>query len=138
MGVEEGFGIYPAVNSGCQDLYDFLEEILQKCKDAVHSVTGKTLIRIVGEPRAEDAYLLLVLRGCDNSVLKPVLPAILVQQSQSQGRCYLREVCFVAKIYFPNNPLVLARGGLLDGTAYYLSKRDRSFQTWSAQPESSI
>jgi hypothetical protein len=40
MGVNEGFDIYLALNSSCQDLYDhFLEEILQKYKDAIHPVT---------------------------------------------------------------------------------------------------
>jgi hypothetical protein len=35
VGVDEGFGIYPALSSGCQDLYNhFLEEILQRYKDA--------------------------------------------------------------------------------------------------------
>jgi hypothetical protein len=52
MGVDEGFDIYPALSSGCQDLYNhFLEEILQKYKDAVHPVTGETLIRVVGSRR---------------------------------------------------------------------------------------
>jgi len=35
MGVDEGFDIYPALSSGCQNLYNyFLEEILQMYKDA--------------------------------------------------------------------------------------------------------
>jgi hypothetical protein len=43
MGVDEGFDIYPALNSNCQGLYDhFLEEILKKHKDAVHPITGIT------------------------------------------------------------------------------------------------
>jgi hypothetical protein len=58
MGVDKGFDIYPALNSSCQGLYDyFLKEVLQKYKDAVHPVTGKPLICIVGEPGAEDAYI---------------------------------------------------------------------------------
>jgi hypothetical protein len=58
MGVDEGFDIYPALSSGYQDLYNhFLEEILQKYKDAVHPVTGEALIRVVGEPGPEDAYV---------------------------------------------------------------------------------
>jgi hypothetical protein len=42
-GSRRGFDIYPALNPGCQDLYDhFLEEIQRKYKDAVHPLTSET------------------------------------------------------------------------------------------------
>ena len=106
MGVDEGFDIYPALDSASQDIYDdFLEEILEKYKDAVHPVTGETLIRIIGEPRAEDAYICFQFGEC------PIIPyrceyflrfssRILSRDSKTD---YLREVYFIAKRYFPLN-----------------------------------
>lgn len=76
MGVDEGFDVYPALNSGFQDIYDlFLQEILRKYKDTVHPITGETLVRIVGEPQADDAYIYFRF---DNSIPMRVLPAILI------------------------------------------------------------
>lgn len=54
MRVDGGFDIYPALDSSWQDLYDyFLEEILQKCKDAVHLITGKKLSSALSGSRGE-------------------------------------------------------------------------------------
>jgi len=51
MGVDEGFVIYPVLESSNHEQYEhFIEEILQKYTGAVHLVTGETLIQIVGEP----------------------------------------------------------------------------------------
>ena len=46
------------VDKGFDGLYNhFLKEVLQKYKDAVHPITRKPLIYIVGEPGAKDAYI---------------------------------------------------------------------------------
>jgi hypothetical protein len=114
MGVDEGFDIYPALDSASQDIYDdFLEEILEKYKDAVHPVTGETLIRIIGEPRAEDAYICFQFGEC------PIIPyrceyflrfssKLLSRDSETN---YLREVYLIAKQYFPNNLEYWLEGG---------------------------
>ena|SRR2546423_11150217 len=48
-GSRRGVRHLPALSSGCQDLYNhFLEEILQKYKDALHPVTGETLMATDG------------------------------------------------------------------------------------------
>jgi len=115
MGVDEGFDIYPALNSGCQDIYDhFLEEILQKYKDAVHPITGETLIRIVGEPRAEDAYI--YFQFGEGAIIPYRCEYFLRFSSKLVSRDpkvndYLREVYFVARRYFPNNLEYWLEGG---------------------------
>jgi hypothetical protein len=106
MGVDEGFDIYPALNSSCQALYDhFLKEVLQKYKDAVHPVTGKTLICIVGEPGAKDAYIYfqfgegaIIPYRCEYFLR---FSSKLVRHDPEVGN-YLREVYIVAKKYFHN------------------------------------
>lgn len=106
MGVDEGFDIYPALNSSCQGLYDhFLEEVLQKYKDAVHPVTGKPLICIVGEPGAEDAYIYfqfgegaIIPYRCEYFLR---FSSKLVRHDPEVAN-YLREVYIVAKQYFHN------------------------------------
>jgi hypothetical protein len=92
----------------------FLEEILQKYKDAVHPITGETLIRIVGEPRAEDAYIYfrfgegaIIPYRCEYFLR---FSSKLVRRDPKVGD-YLREVYFVAKRYFPNNLEYWLEGG---------------------------
>jgi hypothetical protein len=104
MGVDEGFDIYPALKSSCQPLYDeFLIEILQKYEDAVHPVTGETLIRIVGEPGAEDAHIYfqfgegaIIPYRCEYFLR---FSSKLVRHDPEVAK-YLREVYMIAKEYF--------------------------------------
>ena len=58
MGVDCGFDVYPLLGPDCQGLYEtFLEEVIQKYKHALHPVTSEPLIRIIGTPGAENAYV---------------------------------------------------------------------------------
>ena len=115
MVVDEGFDIYPALNSGCQDIYDhFLEEILQQYKDTIHPITGETLIHIVGDPRAEDAYI--YFRFGEGAIIPYRCEYFLRFSSELVSRDpkvgdYLREVYLVAKRCFPNNLEYWLEGG---------------------------
>jgi hypothetical protein len=95
-----------SIQPSCQGLYDhFLEEVLQKYTDAVHPVTGKTLIYIVGEPGAEDAYIYfqfgegaIIPYRCEYFLR---FSSKLVRHDPEVGN-YLCEVYIVAKKYFYN------------------------------------
>jgi hypothetical protein len=115
MGVDEGFDIYPALNPSWQDIYDdFLEEILQKYKDAVHPITGETLIRIIGDPHAKYAYI--YFQFGEGAIIPYRCEYFLRFSSKLVSRDpkvddYLREVYFVAKRYFPCNLEYWIEGG---------------------------
>ncbi|KAH8661750.1 hypothetical protein BGZ61DRAFT_539572 [Ilyonectria robusta] len=58
MGVDCGFDVYPSLSTECQGLYKtFLEDVIQKYKQAVHPNTGGPLIQIVGTPGTQNAYI---------------------------------------------------------------------------------
>jgi hypothetical protein len=115
MGVDEGFDIYPVLESSNQELYEhFVKEILQKYEDAVHPVTGKTLIQIIGEPGAKDAYI--YFRFGEGAIVPYQCKYFLRFSSKLVTRdpkvdFYLREVYFIAKNYFPNNLVYWLEGG---------------------------
>jgi hypothetical protein len=96
-------------------LYEaFLEEVIQKYKQALHPVTGEPLIRIVGTPGAEDAYVWF------NVGEGPVLPyrseyflrfsSKLVRRDDVMP--YLKVVYLIARQYFPNNVQFWVAGAL--------------------------
>lgn len=106
MGVDCGFDVYPPLSRECQGLYKtFLEEVIQKYKEAVHPNTGETLIRIVGIPGTQNAYIYF------NVGEGPLLPynvdyfmrfaSKLVRRDNVMP--YLKEVYLIARRYFPDN-----------------------------------
>lgn len=58
MGVDCGFDVHPSLSPQCKDLYEaFLEEGIQKYRDALHPNTGELLIQIIGTPESKNAYV---------------------------------------------------------------------------------
>jgi hypothetical protein len=115
MGVDEGFDIYPILDPDCQDLYDrFLDEIQQKYIDEVHPVTGEALIRIVGEPKAENAYIYFQF---GEGPIVPFRCQLFLRFSSKlvsfdpKVASYLREVYAIAKKFFPKNIVYWLEGG---------------------------
>ncbi|KAH0526365.1 hypothetical protein TsFJ059_009693 [Trichoderma semiorbis] len=105
MGVDYGFDVYPTLGPKCQDLYEaFIEEVVQKYKQAVHPNTGKPLIQIIGSPGTQNAYIYF------NVGEGPILPynidyfmryeSGLVDDNVTK---YLKEIYMIARRYFPNN-----------------------------------
>ncbi|OIW26864.1 hypothetical protein CONLIGDRAFT_635116 [Coniochaeta ligniaria NRRL 30616] len=106
MGVDCGFDVYPSLSPQCQGLYDaFLEEVIEKYKDKLHSVTGEPLIQIIGTPETKNAFVFF------NVGEGPKLPYrveyFLRFASKLVGRenvmPYLKEVYLIARDYFPEN-----------------------------------
>jgi len=113
MGVDCGFDVYPSLSSQCQSLYEaFLEEVIQKYKDALHPNTGEPLIQIIGTPETKNAYVFF------NVGEGPVLPFrseyFLRFESKLVSRDnvmpYLKEVYLIARRYFPDNVHFWASG----------------------------
>ncbi|KAL6800346.1 hypothetical protein J3E68DRAFT_270415 [Trichoderma sp. SZMC 28012] len=104
MGVELGFDVYPTLGPECQDLYEaFLEEVVQKYKQAIHPNTGKPLIQIVDSPGTQNAYIYF------NVGEGPILPYNIDYFIRFESGLvddvmkYLKEVYMIARRYFPNN-----------------------------------
>ncbi|QYT02562.1 hypothetical protein H0G86_009559 [Trichoderma simmonsii] len=104
MGVDCGFDVHPTLGLECRDLYEaFLEEVVQKYKQAVHPNTGKPLVQIVGSPGTQNAYIYF------NVGEGPILPYNIDYFIRFESGLvddvmkYLKEVYLIARRYFPNN-----------------------------------
>ncbi|KAF3076536.1 hypothetical protein CFAM422_001161 [Trichoderma lentiforme] len=104
MGVEFGFDVYPTLGPECQDLYEaFLEEVVQKYKQAIHPNTGKPLAQIVGSPGTQNAYIYFTVGE------GPILPYNIDYFIHFESGLvddvmkYLKEVYMIARRYFLNN-----------------------------------
>ncbi|PTB37193.1 uncharacterized protein TrAFT101_010928 [Trichoderma asperellum] len=106
MGVDCGFDVYPKLSRESQGLYErFLEQVIQKYKQAVHPNTGEPLIQIVGTPGTQNAYIYF------NVGEGPMLPYNLDHFMRFESKLvnrdnvmpYLKEVYLIARQYFPDN-----------------------------------
>ncbi|KAL7912151.1 hypothetical protein GGI35DRAFT_307899 [Trichoderma velutinum] len=106
MGVDCGFDVYPPLSREHQGLYEtFLEEVIQKYKQAVHPNTSEPLIQIVGTPGSPNAYIWF------NVGEGPLLPYNLDYFIRFESKLvsrdnvmpYLKDVYLIARRYFPDN-----------------------------------
>jgi len=115
MGVDCGFDVYPLLSPDCQGLYEtFLEEVIQKYKHALDPVTGEPVIRIVGTPGAESAY---VWFNVGEGPMLPYRSEYFLRFSSKRVRRndvmpYLKAVYLIARQYFPNNVQFWVDGAL--------------------------